>query len=97
MATPIPSAEIRDQALTQIMAVAAVLAAFPVTALSGVLTNRFKTAHDLLVVTPANRQITDEQGDLLEIFFLTAAPYAYVRTQKGQARVELEAGRSQGY
>jgi hypothetical protein len=79
------------------MAVGAVLTAFPVTALSGGAANRFKTQHDLLVLTPANRQITDEQGDLLEVFFLAASPYPYVRTQKGQRRVELEAAASLGY
>ncbi len=97
MGTPIASAEVRDQVLTQLGAVAAVLAAFPATTLSGTSANRFKTQHDLLVLTPANRQIFDEQGDLLEVFFLTANPYPYVRTQKGLRRVELESAASLGY
>lgn len=97
MATSIATTEVRDQALTQLMAVGAVLTAFPSTVLTGVTANRFKIQHDLLVLTPANRQIVDEQGDLLEVFFLSASPYPYVRTQKGLRRAELESAASLGY
>lgn len=94
MSTYIALAEVRDQALTQLLAVAAVTAAFPVTALvySASVTNRFLTQHKLLLITPANVQILDEQGDLLAVYFVAPSPYPYVFTQKGKRRAELEQG-----
>ena len=90
MATSIASTEIRDTVLTQLLAVAAVLTAFPAVTLSGASAQRFKTAWQAKITTPANAQIIDEQGDLLLVAFLTASPYYLVYTQKGLARKERE-------
>jgi hypothetical protein len=95
MATIISNVD--DRALTQLVAVAAVLTAFPLTTLSGTSADRFKTALATRAATPANTQIQDEQGDLLAVTFLTQNPYGVVYTAKGLARLELEAARSQGY
>lgn len=97
MSTPIASTEPRDIILTQLLAVAAVTTAFPVTTLAGTTANRFLTQHNLIVATPANKQIVDEQGDVLAVYFLTASPLFYAFTQKGKARIELELSRSAGY
>lgn len=92
MTTFLASAEVRDQALTQLVTVAAVLAAFPSITLAGAAASRFLTQHKLLLATPANNQILDENGDLLAVYFVTASPYPYVFTQKGKRRAELEQG-----
>lgn len=97
MSTAVASSEPRDLALTQWGLVAAVTAAFPITQLSGTLAKRYRTQHALKLVTPANAQITDEQGDLLGVYFLTASPFAYVLTQKGKARLEAEDAATGGY
>jgi hypothetical protein len=91
VSTPIISPEVRDQALTQIMSVAAVLAAFPAVTLTiGGGTKRFTAALLTKQTTPANAQIIDENGDLLAITFLTQSPLPNVFTQKGLARKEAE-------
>jgi len=91
MPTSIASNEVRDIALTQLMAVAAVLAAFPATTLVTSGSNqRYRTALATLQATPANAQIVDEQGDLLSVHFLTANPNFSYRTTKGQKRFDQE-------
>lgn len=98
MSTPITaSPAVADTFIAQILAVAAVLTAFPVTTLSGAAANRFKTALAVLTATPANRQIVDENGDILVCSFATSSPNQFVFTQKGIQRLELEVSRSQGY
>lgn len=91
------SPEVADTVITQILTVAAVLTAFPLTTLSGALPNRFKTALNLVNVTPANSHIKDENGDVLCLNFLTAAPNIRYFTQRGLKRLELETSASQGY
>ena len=98
MSTPIlASPETADTVITQFLSVAAVLTAFPVTQLTGAAINRFLTQLAVLTATPANRQILDENGDVLVASFATASPKQFYFTQKGVQRLELERSRSQGY
>ena len=96
MATSFLDPEIRDSVLTQMLAVAAVLAAFPAVTLSGVAANRLQTAITAKTATPANSQIISESGDLLAVTFLTANPSLIVYTSKGKDRKEAEAARGTG-
>ncbi len=99
MSTPIAQTDgpVTSAALTQLLAVAAVLAAFPAVTLSGGAQDRLKTAITAKTTTPANAQIIDEQGDLLAMTFVTANPFLIVYTVKGLQRVELEKSRSAGF
>lgn len=98
MPTPLTSSpEVADTVITQFLSVAAVLVAFPSTTLTGAAINRFLTQLAVLTTTPANRHILDEQGDVLVLSFLAAAPRQFYFTQKGMARLELERSRSQGF
>lgn len=99
MATPLQGTDgaISSLALTQLLTVAAVAAAFAAVTLSGAAQDRLKTAIAAKTTTPANSQVIDEQGDLLALTFAVASPYLIVFTEKGAQRAELEKSRSPGY
>lgn len=90
MSTSIVNASRVDSVLTELLAVAAVTAAFPVTTLSGLSAGRYKTALATLRATPANAQVKDEQGDVLSLHFVSAAGNCNFTTQKGLKRIENE-------
>lgn len=96
MSTFIDYTNDRDGILTQLLAVAAVTTAFPVTTLSGGASKRFTTALQVLSTTPANAQVKDENGDVLCVSFVSANPYAIMLTQRGKQRREMEIAASPG-
>lgn len=97
MSTSIVNGAVTDSVLTELLAVLAVATAFPVTTLAGAALGRMTIQHKLLMVTPANVQLKDEQGDVLALYFLSQTGNRCYFTQKGKARFELEAAQTAGY
>lgn len=97
MSTFIDNTNVADVLATQMLAVAAVLTAFPATTLSGAAAKRFTTALLGFQTTPANGHIKDELGDVLAVCFVAQNPYGpYLLTNKGKARLSMEQAASQG-
>ena len=90
MSTSIVNSFRHDSVITEILAVAAVLVAFPATTLSGTSAGRYKAALATLYATPANAQVKDEQGDLLSVHFVSTTGNVNYTTQKGRKRLENE-------
>lgn len=96
MATSTINGSLVDAVLTELLTVAAVTAAFPITALTGAAVQRMTIQHKLLQVTPANVQLKDENGDLLAVYFASQAGTRCLFTQKGKIRFEAEAALAVG-
>ena len=90
MSTSIVNASRVDSVFTELLAVAAVTAAFPITTLSGSTPGRYKAALAALRATPASAQIQDEQGDVLSLHFLSQTGNSSHTLQKGKRRIETE-------